>query len=340
MEKFKLNQINVDPMPNVEGVSFRYYQGKEDHPAMIDLYNCIHEDAGLEERETQEQFDITYSSLRNCNPQKDIILCEIDGKLVSAGKVSWAVETDGKYLYPVSNMTHPDWLKSEIATAVQNWVEKRARQIAAEHPADAPKFFEIWVSKTETEKIEMITATGFEVERYFYDMTCDLSEPIEVTPMPEGLEVKLVTPENYRKLWDASVEAFHDHWGDTEYTEEDFQRFLKRIKESPVYDPEMWMVGWEGEEIAGMVLNKIFAEENKALGIQRGYTDPICVRRPWRKRGLASALISRSLVLLKEKGMAVAALGVDTENPSGALGLYQRHGFRPAQEFRVYRKPL
>jgi mycothiol synthase len=66
----------------------------------------------------------------------------------------------------------------------------------------------------------------------------------------------------------------------------------------------------------------------------------VSVRRPWRRRGLASALIARSMVVLRGRGMAIAALGVDAENPTGALGVYERLGFRPHRTWVTYRKSL
>jgi len=76
------------------------------------------------------------------------------------------------------------------------------------------------------------------------------------------------------------------------------------------------------------------------MKMRRGYTEGISVRRPWRKRGVASALINRSLLMFREMGMTEAALGVDTENLSGALRVYEASGFRPLSRGTTYRKPL
>jgi len=92
--------------------------------------------------------------------------------------------------------------------------------------------------------------------------------------------------------------------------------------------------------VAGQVRSFINHKENAEQGRLRGYTECISVGRPWRRRGLARALILSSLRILKERGMTEAALGVDTENISGALRLYERCGFRPARSGAVYRKPL
>jgi mycothiol synthase len=89
-----------------------------------------------------------------------------------------------------------------------------------------------------------------------------------------------------------------------------------------------------------MVRGFVNAEENRRHGRQRGWVENISVRRPWRRRGLARALIARCITSLREAGMTEGALGVDTENPSGALHLYESCGFVVTKRFTVYRKPL
>ena len=84
----------------------------------------------------------------------------------------------------------------------------------------------------------------------------------------------------------------------------------------------------------------VFPKENAQFGMQRGWTDPVYVRRPWRKRGLARALLARALLKLKELGMTEAALGVDAQNPNGALGLYESLGFRQLKRWVTYRKAI
>ena len=102
----------------------------------------------------------------------------------------------------------------------------------------------------------------------------------------------------------------------------------------------MFIVAYDGDEIAGAVLNAIYPEENEQLGIKRGWLDSVFTRRAWRKRGLARALIVRSLHLLRERGMEGAALGVDADNPSGALRLYESVGFAVTERATAWRRPL
>jgi GNAT superfamily N-acetyltransferase len=78
--------------------------------------------------------------------------------------------------------------------------------------------------------------------------------------------------------------------------------------------------------------------ENEALGIRRGWLDHVSVRRPWRRRGVASALIVAALDGLRSAGMTEAALGTDAENVTGAVPVYERLGFRRARTTVKYRK--
>jgi ribosomal protein S18 acetylase RimI-like enzyme len=105
-------------------------------------------------------------------------------------------------------------------------------------------------------------------------------------------------------------------------------------------DTSLWRIAWDGGEVAGQVRAYINAEENEQFGRKRGYTEHISVRRPWRRRGLARALIAASFPLLRERGMTEAALGVDTENVSGALRVYEACGFKPISRSTSYRRPL
>jgi mycothiol synthase len=109
---------------------------------------------------------------------------------------------------------------------------------------------------------------------------------------------------------------------------------------SPELDTSLWRVGWDGDEVAGSVMNFIYPAENDALGLRRGWLDHVSVRRPWRRRGLASALIAESMRALRDAGMTQAALGVDAENPTGALPVYENLGFRRARTGVQYRKPI
>ncbi len=161
-------------------------------------------------------------------------------------------------------------------------------------------------------------------------------EGVDIAPLPEGIELRPVTPDQHETIWRANREAFRDHWGGSDESLDAMQRVL----DDPDTDTSLWLIAWDGDEVAAGVWNAIRGIENEALGLRRGWLESVFTRRPWRKRGLARALITRSLELLRERGMTSAALGVDADNPSGALGLYESTGFEIHDRFIEMRRPM
>jgi GNAT superfamily N-acetyltransferase len=147
-----------------------------------------------------------------------------------------------------------------------------------------------------------------------------------------------VEKEHLRQIFDAENEATRDHWGHIEYGEEQYQAWLQDRR----CQPDLWKVAWEGEEVCGMVRNYVDELENETDQRLRGYTEFISVRRPWRRKGLATALLAESIDMFTRLGMQETALGADTENPSAALSLYQHMGYAENRDktYLVITKPL
>jgi GNAT superfamily N-acetyltransferase len=180
----------------------------------------------------------------------------------------------------------------------------------------------------------LYAAEGYTVERYGFMMVRDLAQPIPDLVLPAGLETRQVRAADHRRIWEADTEAFQDHWSPMVRTEGDFAAWF----DDPDCDPSLWRVAWDGDEVAGSVMTFVFASENQALGLRRGWLEHISVRRPWRRQGLASALIAESLRVLRDLGMTEAALGVDAQNPTGALRVYESLGFRRHRTGLWFRK--
>jgi ribosomal protein S18 acetylase RimI-like enzyme len=216
--------------------------------------------------------------------------------------------------------------------------EQRLRELASEHDEDLSKVFEAWTSDAERDWTDLLEEAGYEPVRYGFEMVRSSLNEIPDHPIPQGLEVRPVLPEQVGQIWDAAREAFRDHWG---FCEEEWSADqLEGWREDPTFKPELWQVAWDGDEVAGMVLNFINETENEEHDRKRGYTETICVRRPWRRRGLARALIARSMQLHRRLGMTEVALGVDALNPNGALQLYESMGYETVKRYVTYRKPL
>lgn len=329
--------LDLADAPAIPGLRFRRYRGPEEHVGMVRVFRAAHEADGIEDVLTLEQFDLNYSTLVNCDPQRDIVLAEVNGELVAYARVFWTDQVDGSRSYENFGFIDPAWRRRGIGGAMHRRNEERLREIAAGHPEVLAKWFSSEGMETAVGNAALLARSGYTPVRYFYDMVAPTLEGIAPPPMPEGLVVRPVSTEQFRAIWDASAEAFRDHWGEPEPTEADWERF----RDNPEHvERPFWMIGWDGEEVAGVVTTTVPKEENRERGRERVWVESVSTRRRWRRRGLAKALLARSLVAAREAGFTSAGLGVDTQNPTGALGLYESLGFAPARTGIAYRKPL
>lgn len=324
--------------PAIDGLIFRGFRGPEDYPAMVAVVEGSKEVDQVERATTVEDIARDYEHLVNCDPYQDMLFAEMDGEVIGYGRVYWYGLSDGTCSYGHFAALLPAWRGQGIRLAMLRHNEQRLREIAATHPTGKGQHFECWANKTETHWRALLMDEGYTPVRYGYLMVRPDLENIPDAPLPEGLEVRPTRPEDYWPIWYAAQEAFRDHWGysDDEWADTNFENW----QESHIFTPELWQVAWDGVEVAGMVLNFIDEKENAAYNRKRGYTETVCVRRPWRRRGLARALIARSFAVLKAQGMTEASLGVDAQNPNGALQLYKSLGFSPIKEDTAFRKSL
>ncbi len=333
------NNIDLEELAarlDIPGLTLRRFRGTRDLPAMVSVVNRSEQADGMDYVLTIEQMANRFAHLTNTDPYQDLVLIEVSGELVGYNSVRWWQELEGTRIYFHYGFLLTEWRGRGIEEVMLDYGERRLRQIAASHPADVPRFFSTYAFKTQQDKIALLRRWGYEPVRHFYEMIRDGLDDLPPAPLPPGLEVRPVEPDQYRAIWEANEEAFRDHWGYGEKEEEDYQRWLG----DPQLAPDLWQVAWDGDQIAGVALNSIDEEENAAYNRKRGYVEDLSVRRPWRGRGLGRALLVRSLALFRERGMTEAVLGVDTENPTGALRLYESVGFRPLKESASYRKPL
>jgi mycothiol synthase len=330
--------IVVPDAPAMSGLTFRRFRGEVDYPAMVAVLEGSKEADHIERAESVEDIARNYSHLVNCDPYHDMLFVELHGLVIGYGRGWWQQELSGQRLYRHLAFLLPDWRGLGIRRAMLRHNERRLSHIAAGQPVDGPRLFQAWAAETETDWKSLLLDEGYQPARYHFNMVRPNLDNIPDLPLPDGLEVRPVRPEHYRLIWEASKEAFQDETGysEAEWADEHFEAWQK----DPLFEPDLWQIAWEGNQVAGMVRSFISANENQAYHRQRGYTEDICVRRPWRRRGLARALIARSFRVLKAQGMTEAALGVDADNPNGALQLYKSMGFRPVKQLATYSKPL
>jgi mycothiol synthase len=325
-------------IPADGGLVIRPYAGESDLADVVRIQNAEWAADGVSVRHTIADLRAWWGNPSDrFDPERDVSIVELGGRAVGFAQRDWTDATDGVREYRARCWIDPDVRRRGIGTMLISGNEERLRALAATHETDRPMMLGMGSSETNAGAQVLARRFGYEPVRWFTDMERSLTDALpEVPAMPDGLEVRPITAEQARQVWEADMDAFRDHWGGWDPSDASFRRWV----ESPEFQPEIALVAWDGDEVAGAVLNAIYPEENADLGVQRGWLDSVFTRRAWRRRGLARALIVRSLHLLRDRGMAVAALGVDADNPSGAFGLYGSAGFVPTERYIAWRKPL
>jgi mycothiol synthase len=323
----------------IPGLVLRPYAGEADLPEMVRIQNAEWEADGIGYRETvAEEVAFHAHPSAQFDPARDSVVAEVDGHVVGHARCDWVDTSDGLREYRSRGAVDPAWRRRGIGSALLAECEWRQRQLAATHDTAMPRILGTFAEGRNAGANAMAERFGYEPARWFLDMErggLDADLP-DLAPLPDGIDVRPVAANQLRTIWKADVEAFRDHWGGGDESDEAFERFL----DSPDHDLSLWLVAWDGDEVASACINVIYAHENEATGRRRGWLESVFTRRPWRRRGIGGALIDRSLHVLAKRGMDTAALGVDADNPSGALHLYESHGFVVTERGTAWRKPM
>lgn len=324
-----------DP-PAIPGLRFRGIVLPDDLQPICDLGNTSNLHDATDEYDEPAELANWLSHDARRDPGRDILLAEIGGRQVAMAIGGWELDNDGSRNYGTWGVVHPDWRRRGLGGALLRWVEARQRQVAATHPAEVPKRLESWSFVQETGRNALLEGSGYGPIRHWFEMERPDLEAIPPVPLPEGIEFRPAREEDLRAVFDVEVTAFRDHFGGIDDTPEAYQRLVN----DPRRELSLWVLAWHGDRIVGQARNRINRAQNEALGVSRGRVNAVAVRRDWRRQGIGRSIVAESLRVLKRAGVAGATLGVDAENPHGALGIYEGIGFRITKQGRIYRKEL
>ena len=318
--------------PPIDGLRLRTFRDVADYATMADLDRRANLHDGEDWLPDPANMQADFEHTEDLVPERDVFIAELEGVPVAWSHVNRQVR-DGLPVYAVFGTVVPEWRRRGIGRWLLRHNEAQSRLAAERHDDPEGRVLGSWAGDRGGAR-ELLLSEGYREVRYGFSMRRPTLDDIPDAPLPDGLVIREVRPEDVRRIWEADNEAFRDHWGHREQAEEDFQKLLAM----PELDTSLWSVAWDGDEVAGSVQTWIWHSENEGLRVRRGWLEHISVRRPWRRRGLARAIIADSLRRLKAAGMEEAMLGVDAENPTGALGLYESIGFVVKDRGVTYRK--
>ena len=331
-------QTDAAAAAGIPGLVIRPYGGEADLPEVARIQSAEWAADGVSERANVDVLRAWWGNpSEQFDPARDVDIVELDGRMVAIAERSWIDASDGVREYRSRCWVDPSARRRGIGTAMLRRNEAKALALAVTHDVDRPRAFGFGTADTSVGAPILAERSGYAPVRWFADMERSLTDELpEIPDLPDGIEVRPATVDDAPTIWRADHDAFRDHWGGFDDSEASYRRWV----ESSEFQPDLMVVAWDGEEVAGAVLNAVYPEENEQLGISRAWLDSVFTRRAWRRRGLGRALIVRALHLLRERGYETAALGVDADNPSGAFGLYESAGFAVSERSTAWRKPM
>jgi mycothiol synthase len=296
---------------------------REDAEAVTALISaCELADTGASDMSVDELLDDWHSL--NLTEEAVAVLAP-DGTIAAyADVVNRSFVTVSVYGY-----VHPDLRGLGLGTYLIAWGERFARDRMPRAPEDARVVVQHYVNNANERASLLLESLGYTPVRGVYVMETELHEAPPQPRWPAGISVRAFAPNrDERAVFEAVEDAFRDMWGRPRGT---FERFVE-ITGRESFDPSLWFLAMDGDEIAGLILGKTLAGG--------GWVDVVGVRRPWRNRGLGLALLRHAFTTYHRRGVRKVALSVDAESITGAPRLYGRAGMRVRESYAVHLKEL
>lgn len=264
----------------------------------------------------------------------------------------WAhPETDSMFVWDGKEMVAFGWLKTQVGEAkdhrvdcwggvrpshrgrgigrrLLDWQVGRGREIAATLDPSVGTRIAVEAADHQEDLIDLAERAGLHPVRRFLELVRPTSEPLDALPAPDGLQLAGWSEDLDEGVRDAHGDSFLDHWGSEPRTEEEWRQWYTGHR-SFRSDLSVLAVDVASGDVAGFVLCSAYPQDWATVPVE-AWINSVGTRRSWRGKGVARWLLTASLerIAASDTGFERSILGVDSENPTGALQLYRRLGFR------------
>jgi mycothiol synthase len=209
---------------------------------------------------------------------------------------------------------HPDHRGRGIGTALAHWMQALARE-------QGKPVVGMPVPQGSAGD-RLLEALGYHVRWTSWVLELPEGATIPRRPLPDGYAIREATEADHEAVWTLNEDAF------LEWSERDRQSFADwqaSVPGRPGFEPWNLRVATDA---SGEVVAVAYILRFQGNGTVEGYVDRLATRADQRGRGLAQALLADAFAVARQHGAARSALSTDTR--TGALGLYEKVGMKPA----------
>ena len=310
----------------------------DDAAAMVALFNERREAAGEKPTHTIEGLQRWFEQPTHPTLKTDCVIHDESGALIGWAGLTEAPPPYKKLLFSIAPRIALEGC-DELWDVLSDQLDRFARDVVQDLPSTEQPVLRTFCLLRDEARQKALVRNGYELARVQNKMEIDLAMAPPRPAWPDGI---LLRPFDYERDVDEVVaayqEAFRDHWGIIElpHSDEVAKWREERRWEGEEYDATLWYCAMDGDRVAG------FARWWAAIDhdFTRGYLYNFFVRKPWRNRGLGTAILSHAVTDLYERGYKSAQLHVDSESLTGAPRVYERVGFRVVEQQYIVQKEI
>ncbi|PSL05289.1 acetyltransferase (GNAT) family protein [Haloactinopolyspora alba] len=312
-------------LPDDAGLTWRAVTAS-DVPEWYRLTSVVDDaDEALERRTQAELAQMFEGGWRDARSDS-VAGFDVEGRMRAYAWSEFRPATEGTHTPVGFGAVHPDDRGRGLGRALIAWTEARARRQLAGADVNLPARICFYVDEHNAGARRLVERAGFEPRRWYVGMRRDLSATLPAVQVPDGLAVVPYTRERDEQVRETHNEAFaRDHWGSSPL---DAEAWALNVIGGEAFRPDWSFVALDtAGTVVGYLVSGAYRQDWEPQGYTEGWTDLVAVRRPWRRHGVAASLLTVAMRAYAADGMQYAGLDVDTDNPTGALGLYTRLGY-------------
>jgi mycothiol synthase len=264
---------------------------------------------------------------------------DLDGRLVGYYSILPRGAADGHFKVHLQGSVLPARRGQGIGTRLVAGMVERAARVRDERRPDLPARLVVTGLSSDLAQAELLSSAGLRGERWNFLMRTPLDAIPPPRPLPHGYRLRDYDRSMADALRRAHNAAFLDHPNFTPWSEALWKQL---VTESRSFRPDLcFLVSTDGsDEIVAYVQTAEFDAYIAATGRREAYVGKVGTLRAHRGKGLATALLGHAMRAYRAAGYDEAALDVDSENPTGALGVYRRVGFTVESRWTSYFRTL